>query len=127
MKFHEPERPVHTKEIFNRNLTNKNISSIIYIYRYVEQQKCCSTSLFFKIKSMFYPERKINMKLAIIIVSVILIISYAIRKMMQNLSKSDPVTFVSNYRVYMNVASVSSVIFFMSLVVDVILILALNL
>ena len=80
---------------------------------------------FFKINSMFYSERKINMKIAIIIVSVILIISYSLRKAMQSFSKNDPVSFIVNYAVYMNVASISSITFFMSLVVDVILILAL--
>jgi len=63
------------------------------------------------------------MKIAIIIISVILAVSYIIRKTIVNLSKSNPLEFVSNYRIYMNTASVCGITFFFSLLIDIILIL----
>jgi hypothetical protein len=63
------------------------------------------------------------MKTAIIIISVILAVSYIIRKSIVNLSKSNPLEFVSNYSIYMNTASVCGITFFFSLFVDIILVL----
>jgi hypothetical protein len=61
------------------------------------------------------------MKIALIIVTILLVFSFIIRQGLLHLSKTNPLELISNYNTYNTIANINAVIFIFSIITEIIL------
>lgn len=61
------------------------------------------------------------MKIALIITTIFLILSFMIRNELSKMCKQNPIEYLANYKSYNLIASINGVVFLVSLVFEIIL------